>query len=115
VSLNAPTFDALTYVIGTAALVYEAPAWITTPAFCAGRVEFNDDLILVTGNQGTAAIFDGTYITIHYTGSLDIAGANPAGITYDRQATKHLNGFSASANVQITIKNPCLDPLIYKV
>jgi hypothetical protein len=38
VSIEAPVFEAQTYTIGDAPLVYTVPAWITTPANCVDRM-----------------------------------------------------------------------------
>lgn len=82
---------------------------MSDPSYCAERIPFHDDLVLLTGKGGVAAIYDGVKITVHYTSYTDLAGVLAEGKTWDQPIKVSLHGVESQSTISITMLNPCLD------
>lgn len=72
----------MTYIIGEQKLSYEIPFWTTIPDYCASHINVSEQALIMGANNVVAATFDGTFIHVHYTSALDLAGSQVDGITY---------------------------------
>lgn len=76
------------------------------PAYCAQHLVYTEQ-ILITGQMGTAAVFDGTSVTVHYDGAVDLCGSSPDGITYEVTIMVQLHTTISYVYMDIVLINPC--------
>jgi hypothetical protein len=109
--LTPPVYEAQTYVVGSPKKSYLVPEWITSPAHCAGEIVYQQQ-VLINGQYGVAAVFDGTYVHMEYPNGLDVAGSTPEGKTYTVTIMVQLSGVMSKVEFDITFLNPCLTSMM---
>lgn len=67
--------------------------------------------MLLYGQGGVAATFDGQFVHIEYHGYFDLCGTDPAGTSYTMTIQVQLNGYGSQTTFDITFLNPCVDPV----
>jgi hypothetical protein len=102
----------MTYVIGEQKMSYQIPGWTTIPDYCASYLVLSEQALIMGANNVVAATFDGTFIHVHYTSALDLAGTQVEGITYSVSITVQLHGQPSVATIDITFQSPCLNMMI---
>lgn len=79
------------YTITEPSKTYTIPAFTTSPALCASRLEyeFTSSDPTIVGTQGPAAVFNAATktFTFHYTGDTDLGGLTADGIDYELTVT----------------------------
>lgn len=115
VSLIAPTLDNFVYTITDTEIIYEIPAWISTPQYCADQVQYQLPSEVASGNGGSAISINEGKMMIYYEGSLDLTDDTVEGKTETIELTVSLGDIESTATFQVTFKNPCLDSAFYGV
>lgn len=87
----------------------------TVPSYCTEEISYSynplNDSPSTSGNSGNAFTFDSiSDFTFDYTGDLDLSGGSSSTSTnYVITITGEVGGVTASADIPVTINNPCVD------
>lgn len=90
----------------------------TVPEYCVDEVQYsydpNNDTPDTTGTSGDAFSFDSfSDFEFDYSGFTDLSGNTVDGTHYVITIEGELGGITTSADIDVTILNPCLDQVYY--